>query len=63
MAFSMPRKGGLGLPFVLSGFHWRTRPAYPSAGSTTVPASNLRWFKVRYAVADRNIGCKKFKLS
>jgi hypothetical protein len=36
---------------------------YPAVGVITVPSSNVRWFKVCYAVEDRTLGCKKFKLS
>ena len=35
---------------------------YPAVGVITVPSSNIRWFKVCYAVEDRTLGCKKFKL-
>jgi subtilisin family serine protease len=36
---------------------------YPAVGVLTVPSSNVRWFKVCYAVQDRTLGCKRFKLS
>ena len=36
---------------------------YPAVGVITVPSSNIRWFKVCYAVEDRTLGCRKFKLS
>ncbi len=36
---------------------------YAAVGMITVPSSNLRWFKVCYAVEDRALGCRKFKLT
>ena len=36
---------------------------YASVGKISVPASNVRGFKVCYAIYDREVGCKTFKLS
>ena len=36
---------------------------YPDIRTITAPSSNLRWFKICYAVEDRTLGCKKFKLN
>ena len=45
-----------------SGIEKEVALLYPAVRTIAVPSSNIRWFKVCYAVEARGLGCKKFRL-